>query len=63
MRQSKVFSGDYEADISDEAKDIKVMLEKGRGEKAEGRKKSAIRKEGPRRVQGVVSRAAAGQKN
>jgi hypothetical protein len=38
MRQSKVFSGDYEADISDEAKDIKVMREKGRGEKAEGRK-------------------------
>jgi hypothetical protein len=34
--RSGSFSGDYEADISVGAEDIKVTQEKGRGERAEG---------------------------
>jgi len=34
--RSGSFSGDYEADISVGATDIKVTQEKGRGERAEG---------------------------
>jgi len=35
--RSGSFSGDYEADISVGATDIKVTQEKGRGQRAEGR--------------------------
>jgi len=68
MRQPKVFSGDYEADIPDGAKDIKVMREKRRGERAEGEDRqpqnktaSRQRPEEARRVPGVACRAAVGQ--
>jgi hypothetical protein len=43
MRQPIVFSGDYEADISDGAKDIKVTGKRAEGEIRKPRNKTASR--------------------